>query len=62
MALFVLWYLGVYGVGLVVVQVLGEVRGWAPVPLAVATVAVTAPLSFLGGRLIFAPSARTATG
>ena len=48
------WYLLVYGVGLLVVQLMHAV--WAPssVVTAVVTVAVTAPLNFLGGRLLFA--------
>ncbi|TYP89830.1 GtrA family protein [Blastococcus xanthinilyticus] len=52
-AAFVGWYLLVYGVGLLVVHVL-ESR-WDPsaVVTAVVTVAVTAPLNFLGGRLLF---------
>ena len=54
MALFVAWYLGVYVVGLGVVHVLAGEHRWAPLPMALATVAVTAPLSFIGGRLIFA--------
>ena len=51
---FVGWYLLVYGVGLVVVQAAHLV--WHPSPLvtAVLTVAVTAPLNFLGGRFLFA--------
>ncbi len=51
---FAAWYLLVYGVGLLVVQTLHAV--WAPsgVVTALLTVAVTAPLSFLGGRLLFA--------
>ena len=53
-AAFVAWYLLVYGVGLLVVQ--GMHALWDPSALAtaVATVAVTAPLNFLGGRLLFA--------
>lgn len=58
MAAFVAWYLAVYGVGLAVVRVLDSGHQWSSVPLALATVAVTAPLSFLGGRLIFAPATR----
>jgi putative flippase GtrA len=59
MAAFVAWYLAVYGVGLVVVQVLDSGRQWSSVALALGTVAVTAPLSFLGGRLIFVPATRS---
>jgi len=53
-AAFVGWYLLVYAVGLGVVQLVAVV--WAPSSLttAVVTVAVTAPLNFLGGRLLFA--------
>ncbi len=57
-ASFVAWYLGVYAVGLGVVSVLEAGQDRAPLPVALATVAVTAPLSFLGGRLIFAPMSR----
>jgi putative flippase GtrA len=51
---FVGWYLLVYGVGLLVVQFLHAF--WEPSALvtAVVTVGVTAPLNFLGGRLLFA--------
>jgi putative flippase GtrA len=57
---FAAWYLLVYGVGLLVVQSLHAV--WAPsgVVTALLTVAVTAPLSFLGGRLLFTPRTRPA--
>ena len=58
MAMFVAWYLGVYVIGLGVVQALDGGHRWAPLPLALATVAITAPLSFVGGRLIFASGAR----
>ncbi len=58
MAAFVAWYLAVYGVGLAVVHVLDADQRWGPVALALATVAVTAPLSFLGGRLVFASATR----
>jgi len=53
-AAFVGWYLLVYAVGLGVVQLVAVV--WAPSSLttAVVTVAATAPLNFLGGRLLFA--------
>ena len=54
---FVGWYLLVYGVGLLAVQVLHAL--WTPSSLvtAVVTVGVTAPLNFLGGRLLFRPTA-----
>jgi len=53
---FVAWYLLVYGVGLLAVQLLQAL--WTPSSLvtAVVTVAVTAPLNFLGGRLLFRPT------
>jgi len=49
------WYLLVYGVGLLVVQLLHS--SWQPSALvtSVLTVAVTAPLTFLGGRVLFRP-------
>jgi putative flippase GtrA len=51
---FVGWYLLVYAVGLGVVRLLDVL--WDPSSLitAVITVAVTAPLNFLGGRVLFA--------
>ncbi|MEX5719531.1 GtrA family protein [Geodermatophilus maliterrae] len=56
------WYLLVYAVGLVVVQALHS--SWQPsaVVTAVLTVAVTAPLNFLGGHVLFGstPGAGTA--
>jgi putative flippase GtrA len=54
---FVGWYLLVYGVGLLAVQLLQAL--WTPssVVTAVVTVAITAPLNFLGGRLLFRPTA-----
>ena len=58
MAAFVGWYLAVYGVGLTVVRVLDADHRWAPLALALATVTITAPLSFLGGRLVFASATR----
>jgi putative flippase GtrA len=51
--LFVGWYLAVYAVGLGVLQTLQALGVDSPDVLAVLTVAVTAPLNFLGGRLIF---------
>ncbi len=51
---FVGWYLSVYGVGLAVVAVLHQHWQPSPVHTAVITVAVTAPLNFVGGRLLFA--------
>jgi putative flippase GtrA len=52
-AMFAGWYLLVYAVGLLVVRLLDHELSWGPVALAIGTVAVTAPLSFMGGRLIF---------
>lgn len=49
------WYSIVYLTGLGVVQLLGS-RTVGPTVLAILTVLVTAPLGFLGGRLIFARS------
>ena len=55
-AAFAGWYLLVYAVGLAVVQLMTAL--WEPSSLttAVVTVAVTAPLNFLGGRLLFSPA------
>jgi len=55
-AAFAGWYLLVYAVGLGVVQIMTTL--WEPSPLttAVVTIAVTAPLNFLGGRLLFSPA------
>ena len=55
-AAFAGWYLLVYAVGLGVVQIMTAL--WEPSPLttAVVTIAVTAPLNFLGGRLLFSPA------
>jgi putative flippase GtrA len=52
MAAYVLWYLGVYGVGLVIVRMMDH-NGRSHLVLALVTVAITAPLSFIGGLLIF---------
>jgi putative flippase GtrA len=59
-AAFAGWYLLVYTVGLAVVQLLDALWEPSSVVTAVATVALTAPLNFLGGRLLFAP--RPVTG
>lgn len=58
-AVFAGWYLLVYAVGLGVVQLMTAL--WEPSSLttAVVTVAVTAPLNFLGGRLLFSPARLT---
>ncbi|WP_051515787.1 GtrA family protein [Candidatus Blastococcus massiliensis] len=58
MGAFVAWYLVVYAVGLAVVDLVDSRLQWSSIPLALATIAVTAPLSFLGGRVIFAPVSR----
>jgi putative flippase GtrA len=58
MAAFVAWYLAVYAVGLGVVELVDARTDWSSILLALTTVAVTAPLSFLGGRVIFAPASR----
>lgn len=52
MAAYVFWYLGVYAVGLVLVRMLDH-HGESPLVLAVVTVVITAPLSFVGAMLIF---------
>jgi putative flippase GtrA len=52
-AAFVGWYLLVYAVGLLVVHLLEAVTDPSAVVTAVVTVAVTAPLNFLGGRVLF---------
>jgi putative flippase GtrA len=51
---FVGWYLLVYGVGLLVVQLLHAFGEPSALGTAAVTVGVTAPLNFLGGRLLFA--------
>lgn len=52
-ALFIGWYLTVFVVGLGVVQSVQTLGVHSPDVLALSTVAVTAPLNFLGGRWIF---------
>ncbi|MCO7218759.1 GtrA family protein [Klenkia sp. PcliD-1-E] len=52
-ALFAGWYLAVYGVGLAVVGALHAVAQPSAVVTALVTVAVTAPLTFVGGRVLF---------
>jgi putative flippase GtrA len=54
-AAFIGWYLTVYAVGLLVVRILDD-DGRSTLVLALVTVCVTAPLSFLGGRIVFARS------
>jgi putative flippase GtrA len=55
-AAFVAWYLASYGLGLGVVHVLGVLGVENPDLLALLTVAITAPVNFVGGRLIFRTS------
>jgi putative flippase GtrA len=51
--LFIGWYLAVFVLGLGVVQTAQALGVRSPDVLALSTVAVTAPLNFLGGRWIF---------
>jgi putative flippase GtrA len=55
-AVFAGWYLLVYAVGLGVVQLMDAVGEPSSLTTAVVTIAVTAPLNFLGGRLLFSPA------
>jgi putative flippase GtrA len=50
---FVFWYLGAYLAGLLVVHLVDRDGERSGVVVALATVAVTAPLGFLGGRIIY---------
>jgi putative flippase GtrA len=52
-AAFVLWYLGVYLIGLLVVHVIDRDGERSGILVALAAVCVTAPLGFLGGRLVY---------
>ena len=52
-AAFAAWYLGVYAVGLLVVWLVDRNGDHSGVAVALAVVVVTAPLGFLGGRLIY---------
>jgi putative flippase GtrA len=52
-AAFVGWYLGVYGVGLLIVHLVDRNGDHSGLVVALAVVLVTAPLGFLGGRLIY---------
>lgn len=52
-AAFVAWYLGVYVVGLGTLMLARRYGVRAEEPLAVVVIGVTAPLNYLGGRLIF---------
>jgi putative flippase GtrA len=50
---FVCWYLGVYVIGLGVIHIADLHQHRSGLVVALATVIVTAPLTFLGGRLIY---------
>jgi hypothetical protein len=50
--LLALWYLGTYGVGIGVIALLASVLSAPRVVVVLGTVMVTAPLSFVGARLI----------
>jgi putative flippase GtrA len=52
-AAFIGWYLGVYVIGLLVVRLVDANGRHSGLAVALAVVAVTAPLGFLGGRLIY---------
>lgn len=52
-AAFAAWYLVVYGVGLLSLEVLRAVGLQRPVVVGMAVLTVTTPLNFLGGRLLF---------
>jgi putative flippase GtrA len=52
-AAFMLWYVGVYLVGLIVVELVDRDGDHSGPAVALAVVCVTAPLGFLGGRLIY---------
>jgi putative flippase GtrA len=52
-AAFIAWYLGVYPVGLLVVHLVDANGDHSGPVVALAVVVVTAPLGFLGGRLIY---------
>jgi putative flippase GtrA len=56
------WYVAVYLVGLLVVSLLDSVLDAPRIVVVLGTVAVTAPLSFLGARLLVADRSYTAGG
>jgi putative flippase GtrA len=58
-AAFVAWYLGVYLAGLLAVQVIGG-GDRSGIVVALAAICVTAPLGFLGGRIIYSGAPRLA--
>lgn len=47
------WYLGVYAVGLLVLAVLEQLGVQRPLLLGLGVLAVTTPLNYVGGRLVF---------
>ncbi len=49
-----LWYLGTYAIGIGVISVLHQVVSAPRIVVVVGTVTVTAPLGFVGGRLLVA--------
>jgi putative flippase GtrA len=59
-AVFAGWYLLVYGIGLLVLTPLERARIAEPI-MAVTVIAVTAPLNYLGGRVVFTRTAPTTT-
>jgi hypothetical protein len=50
--LLALWYLGTYGVGIGVITLLSSVAAAPRIVVVLCTVMVTAPLSFVGARLL----------
>ncbi len=56
------WYVAVYLVGLGVVSLLDSVLDAPRIVVVLGTVAVTAPLSFLGARLLFVRAGQPAGG
>ena len=59
LVLFAAWYLAVYGVGRLVVLLIAPRGLRALLVTSVVIVAITVPLSFVGGRYIFRPTATT---
>jgi hypothetical protein len=51
------WYLAVYGVGLGVLQLAQRIDDLPTWLLGLAVISVTAPLNYLGGRVLFRPAA-----
>ena len=52
--LLALWYVGTYVVGLGVISLLHDVVSAPRIVVVLGTVAVTAPLGFIGGRVLVA--------